>query len=100
MSDYKNEEHKRLDEKIEKLDDEVQDLKLETLTRLASIDTHLEVYNQQLDVHIKASGANSKRLEHVEDHVIKVDAIMKFCGWFLGIAIAVGSLIVGYMALK
>lgn len=98
--DYNDKEHRKLEEKIDEVKDEVTDLKIETITRLNSIDSHLNVYNDQLDTHIRASQANSKRLEFVEDHVHTVNGVLKFGAWFIGTAIAFASLVIAYLALK
>ena len=67
----------RIEQKVDKIDE-----------RLDNVDTHLAVYNIQLETHIKASKSNAKRLVHVENHVIKVNLIMKILG-------AVGLTIIG-----
>lgn len=68
--------------KLEKLDE-----------RLDKVDTHLAVYNAELKIHIKSSNANGKRLIHVENHVVKVNMLMKILG-------AVALSLIGYIVSK
>lgn len=58
----------KVEEKVEEVKDELTDLKLQIIPRL-------DIYNDQLKEHIAASKANSERLRHVEDWVIKKEAV-------------------------
>lgn len=58
--------------------------KLEKINeRLASIDSHLAVYNEQLKHHIRRTELLEQKMEHVDSHVKVVNGIVKF---LLGLA--------------
>mgnify|MGYP001546860138 CR=1 FL=1 len=58
----------KLEIKVEEVKDDLVDLKLEIIPRL-------DRYNDQLEIHIASSKANSERLRHIEEWVIKREAI-------------------------